>query len=132
MAQNQGCPLSSQYPLRWGRAYRWRSASSRDRCRSPREVVRPKVNSDGRQAQRYANPEDRRMMDWSSVARIGLHSITSSARESRARAMSIPMAFAVLRLKTNSYLVGCRTGNTDNAPRKSAVLGQFDCGRIRE
>ena len=46
--------------------------------------------------------------------------------------MSIPMAFAVLRLMTNSYLVGCRTGNTDNAPRKSSVLGQFDCGRIRE
>ena len=46
--------------------------------------------------------------------------------------MSIPMAFAVLRLMTNSYLVGCRTGNTDNPPRKSSVLGQFDCDRIRE
>jgi len=115
---------------RTGRAYRWRSTSSWDRCWSPREVVRPKVNSDGCQAQRYANPEDRRMMDRSSIARSGLHSITSSARESMDRAMSTPI-FAVLRLMTNPHLVGCRTGNTDNAPRKSSVLGQFDCGRIR-
>jgi len=108
-----------------------RSASPWDRCWSPREVVGPKVNSDGRQAQRYTNPEDRRMMDRSSVARSGLHSITSSARERRTRAMLIPI-FTVLRLMTNPYLVGCRTGNTDNAPRKSSVLGQFDCGRIRQ
>jgi len=93
-----------------------RSASPWDRCWSPREVVGPKVNSDGRQAQRYTNPEDRRMMDRSSVARSGLHSITSSARERRTRAMLIPI-FTVLRLMTNPYLVGCRTGNTDKAPQ---------------
>ena len=70
------CPFRAAN-RRTGRAYRWPGASSRDRHRLPREVVRPKVNGDGRQAQSDANPEDRRMMDQSSVARSGLHSITS-------------------------------------------------------
>jgi hypothetical protein len=116
---------------RTGRAYRWPSALSWHRRRSPREVVRPKVDGDGRQAQSYANPEDRRMMERSSVARSGLHSITSSARESGARAMSIPIAFAVLRSMTNSYRVVAEL-LYGQRPKESSVLGQFDCGIIRE
>ena len=61
------------------------SSSSWDRCRSPREIVGPKVDCDGRQAQSHADPENRRMMDRSSVARSWLHSITSSARAKAAR-----------------------------------------------
>ena len=97
---------------RTGRAYRWSGASSRDRRRLPREVVRPKVNSDGRQAQNDANPEDRRMMDQSSVARSGFHSITSSAVASKEGGTLRPSALAVLRLITNSNLVGACTGRS--------------------
>ncbi|SHG33755.1 hypothetical protein SAMN05443248_1196 [Bradyrhizobium erythrophlei] len=55
------------------------SSSSWDRCRSPREIVGPKVDCDGRQAQSDGDPENRRMMDRSSVARSRLHSITVRA-----------------------------------------------------
>jgi hypothetical protein len=79
-----------------------RSASSWDRCWSPREVVRPKINSDGRQAQRYANPEDRRMMDRSSVARSGLHSITSSARVAELAIRTTPQGKVRYGLRQNS------------------------------
>src|SRR5262245_22234323 len=41
-----------------------------------------------------------------------LHSITSSARASRLGGISIPSAFAVLRLITSSYLVGACTGRS--------------------
>jgi len=40
------------------------------------------------------------------------HSITSLAWTSSAAGMSIPSAFAVLRLMTSSYLVGCSTGRS--------------------
>jgi hypothetical protein len=40
------------------------------------------------------------------------HSITSSAMESSRAGISIPSAFAVLRLMTNSNLVGCSTGSS--------------------
>src|SRR5262245_45381079 len=40
------------------------------------------------------------------------HSITSSARASTVAGMSRPNAFAVLRLITNSYLVGACTGRS--------------------
>src|SRR5262245_36334089 len=42
-----------------------------------------------------------------------LHSITSSARASRVGGTSMPSAFAVLRLITNSYFVGACTGARD-------------------
>src|SRR5262249_41813295 len=41
-----------------------------------------------------------------------LHSITSSARASSVGGTSRPIAFAVLRLMTNSYLVGACTGRS--------------------
>src|SRR5262249_11678310 len=41
-----------------------------------------------------------------------LHSITSSARASSVGETSRPSAFAVLRLTTNSNLVGCRNGKS--------------------
>src|SRR5437016_4879406 len=41
------------------------------------------------------------------------HSITSSARASSVGGTSRPSAFAVLRLITNSYLVGACTGRLD-------------------
>src|SRR5262245_43120902 len=41
-----------------------------------------------------------------------LHSITSSASASSVGGISTPSAFAVLRLITNSNLVGCRTGRS--------------------
>src|SRR5262249_52265913 len=44
--------------------------------------------------------------------RASLHSITSSARTSRVGGISIPTALAVLRLITNSNLVGCWTGRS--------------------
>src|SRR6516164_7991240 len=48
------------------------------------------------------------------------HSITSSARVSRVGAMLRPIAFAVLRLITNSNRVGCSTGRSVGfAPRRS-------------
>src|SRR5262245_53616643 len=40
------------------------------------------------------------------------HSITSSARASTLAGISMPSAFAVLRLITNSYLVGACTGSS--------------------
>src|SRR5262245_41743411 len=40
------------------------------------------------------------------------HSITSSARASNDGGTSMPSAFAVLRLMTNSNLVGCTTGRS--------------------
>jgi hypothetical protein len=40
------------------------------------------------------------------------HSITSSARASKVGGTSRPSAFAVLRLMTNSYLVGACTGRS--------------------
>ena len=43
---------------------------------------------------------------------LGLHSITSSARASSEGGTSRPMAFAVLRLMTSSYLVGACTGRS--------------------
>src|SRR5665213_2051042 len=43
-------------------------SSARDRYRSPRQVVGPKINCDGSQAQNNSDPEDRRMMDRSSIA----------------------------------------------------------------
>src|SRR5262249_16223215 len=46
------------------------------------------------------------------------HSITSSARAMNASEIGSPIALAVLRLTTNSNLVGCSTG-------KSAVLAPF-------
>src|SRR5262249_26882034 len=68
-------------------------------CRSQREVVGPKADCDGRQAQSYTNPENRRMMDRSSVAQSWLHSITSSAPAS-SEGTSRLSAFAALRLST--------------------------------
>src|SRR6516165_5219177 len=44
--------------------------------------------------------------------RAALHSITSSASESRLSEILTPSAFAVLRLITISNLVGCRTGRS--------------------
>src|SRR3974390_1884878 len=44
--------------------------------------------------------------------RAALHSMTSSARASTDAGTSIPIAFAVLRLMTNSYLVGACTGRS--------------------
>jgi hypothetical protein len=52
---------------------RWLGSSTWDRCGSPREVVGPKIDCDGGQAQNYADPENRRMMDRSSFARSWLH-----------------------------------------------------------
>ena len=95
---------------RTGRTYRWPSALSWDRRRSPREVVRPKVDGDGRQAQRYANPEDRRMMERSSVARSGLHSITSSARESGGQSNVDPNCVRGVEIDGQFVPGRCRTG----------------------
>src|SRR5215467_2839818 len=48
------------------------------------------------------------------------HSITLSARSTRAAGTSWPIAFAVLRLMTSSNLVGCSTGESAGfAPRRS-------------
>src|SRR5262249_15590287 len=48
------------------------------------------------------------------------HSITSSARAIAESGTSRPSAFAVLRLITSSYLVGCCIGNSPGfAPRKT-------------
>src|SRR5262245_1246907 len=44
--------------------------------------------------------------------RAAPHSITSSASESRLSEILTPSTFAVLRLITSSYLVGCRTGRS--------------------
>src|SRR5262249_48290114 len=44
--------------------------------------------------------------------RAALHSITSSASESRLSEILTPSAFAVLRLITNSNFVGCNTGRS--------------------
>jgi hypothetical protein len=43
---------------------------------------------------------------------LGLHSITSSARASNCGGILRPSAFAVLRLITNSNLVGCSMGSS--------------------
>jgi hypothetical protein len=97
-----------------------------ERCRSPREVVGPKVDCDGRQAQSYADPEDRRMMDRSSVARSWLHSITSSARASSEGGTARPSAFTVLRLITNSstpIAEGPSPRLLDQLGAKTSVLG---------
>src|SRR3954471_2825240 len=40
------------------------------------------------------------------------HSITSSARKRSAVGISMPIAFAVFRFMTNSYLVGCSIGRS--------------------
>ena len=49
-----------------------------------------------------------------------LHSITSSAREGSEGATSMPSAFAVVRLITNSYLVGACTGRSAGfSPRRT-------------
>src|SRR5215471_2445463 len=40
------------------------------------------------------------------------YSITSSARTSSVDGNVIPSVFAVLRLRSNSYFVGCSTGNS--------------------
>ena len=48
----------------------------------------------------------------SELFRVRRHSITSSARASSVGGMSKPSAFAVLRLITNSYLVGACTGRS--------------------
>ena len=40
------------------------------------------------------------------------HSITSSARTSSVGGISMPSAFAALRLRTNSNLVGCSMGRS--------------------
>jgi hypothetical protein len=46
------------------------------------------------------------------AAPMATHSITSSARASRAGGTSRPSAFAVVKLMTSSNLVGCTTGNS--------------------
>jgi len=83
-------------------AYSWPGSSACDRCRAPREVVGPKVDYDGSQAQSYADPENRRMMDRSSVARSWLHSITSSVRASSEDGTARPSALTGFRLITSS------------------------------
>ena len=51
---------------------------------------------------------------------LQLHSITLSARKRRPDGISCPIAFAALRLMTNSKCVGCSTGMSDGlAPRKT-------------
>src|SRR4051812_7491507 len=48
-----------------------------------------------------------------------LHSITSSARSKNDSGIASPSAFAVVRLRTRSNLVGCSTGSSPGlAPRK--------------
>ena len=51
-------------------------------CRVPRQIVRQHIYHDRRQAQHHPDPEHRRMVDASPVARrrCGFHCITSSAR----------------------------------------------------
>jgi hypothetical protein len=53
------------------------SPSSRGWGRSPREIIGPQVDRNGGQAQSDTEPEDRRMMDRSPIARSRFHSITS-------------------------------------------------------
>jgi hypothetical protein len=86
--------------------------ASWDRCRSPREVLGPKVDCDGRQAQSYADPENRRMMDRSSVARSWLHSITSSSRANSEVGTARPSAFRVLRIDHQLPYADCRTAKS--------------------
>jgi hypothetical protein len=98
------------------------SSSSWDRCRSPREIVGPKVDCDGRQAQSDADPENRRMMDRSSVARSRLHSIT--VRASSEGGTGRPTAFTVLRLITTCAPIAERSSPAllDQLGAKTSVL----------
>ena len=54
---------------------------------------------------------DQRVFLRSAIA-AAVHSITSSARRSSDVGNSMPIAFAVLRLTTSSYLTGCSTGRS--------------------
>jgi hypothetical protein len=98
------------------------SSSSWDRCRSPREIVGPKVDCDGRQAQSDADPENRRMMDRSSVARSRLHSIT--VRASSEGGTTRPSAFTVLRSITTCTPIAERPSPAllDQLGAKTSVL----------
>jgi hypothetical protein len=98
------------------------SSSSWDRCRSPREIVGPKIDCDGRQAQSHADPENRRMMDRSSVARSWLHSIT--ARASSEGGTARPSAFTVLRSITTCTPIAERPSPPllDQLGAKTSVL----------
>src|SRR5215475_1341936 len=73
--------------------------------------------SDGRQLagllrKRRQRPRRRAAEQRDELAALHAHSITSSASTSRVGEMSRPSVLAVLRLITNSNLVGCRTGSS--------------------
>jgi hypothetical protein len=101
-----------------------KNAASSGRRGSPREIVGPQVDCDGRQAQSYADPENRRMMDRSSVARSWLHSITvdgSSRSSARRRALERRPAgqrtnplYSYCSLRQHNWF--CKT-----APRRTAL-----------
>src|SRR5262249_8577366 len=61
---------------------------------------------------RRQRPRRRRTAEQRDERAPSHHSITSSARASSVAGTSMPSAFAVLRLMTNSYLVGACTGRS--------------------
>src|SRR5499427_2306758 len=61
---------------------------------------------------RRERPRGRRAAEQRDEPAARAHSITSSARASSEAGTSMPSAFAVLRLITNSYLVGFCTGRS--------------------
>jgi hypothetical protein len=67
---------------------------------------------------RHERPRDGRPAEQRDELAL-LHSITSSARASTVVGISSPSVFAVLRLITNSYLVGACTGTTRVRARDS-------------
>ena len=71
------------------------------------EAVRPCISATPPKADVNSPP---RLSPLSATSRLAPHSITSSASASIMGGMSRPSALAVLRLITNSNLVGCMTG----------------------
>src|SRR5262245_11922016 len=65
------------------------------------------INASGLLSARHERPRGRRPAAKRDELTAAPHSITSSARASRVGGTSMSRALAVLRLITNSYLVGC-------------------------
>jgi len=75
----------------------------------------------------FVRPGELRQAEWAEFQTLELYSITSSARERRSSETFRPRALAVLRLITNSNLVGCKTGSSAGfAPFRTLPVRPFD------
>src|SRR5262249_21437426 len=94
------CTVSLDHLVGAGEQRRWQQCAAEEPNHRHRRLLRTRRDRPRRRAAEQRNEL------------AAPHSITSSARASRVGGTSRPIAFAVLRLITSSYLVGACTGRS--------------------